>query len=239
MALAAATSGHPGSTGGAGLSGSSAAGGSSTNPLVQPANQTVSASGNGITVQTMESGMLSRTLRFTGSVRASDTGRTVAVELSPSTTASTWKVVARGRVDSQGNFTVRWHANRAGHLAFKAILLTTASAASVSGGAPAAAATAAVSVNVYRLSLATYYGPGFWGHQTACGQRLRRTTLGVASRTLRCGTQVSILFRGRSIVVPVIDRGPYGNGANWDLTEATAQALGMTGTSTIGALTVG
>ena len=58
----------------------------------------------------------------------------------------------------------------------------------------------------------------------------------MANRSLKCGTKVSILYHGHSITVPVIDRGPYANGANWDLTQATATALGMTETSRIGTL---
>jgi hypothetical protein len=38
--------------------------------------------------------------------------------------------------------------------------------------------------------------------------------------------------------VPVIDRGPYANGADWDLTEATDKALGIPGTATIGAVSL-
>jgi rare lipoprotein A len=60
--------------------------------------------------------------------------------------------------------------------------------------------------------------------------------IGVAHRTLPCGTQVQIAYRGRTIVVPVIDRGPFANGADWDLTQAAAEELGMAGTSHIGAM---
>jgi rare lipoprotein A len=87
---------------------------------------------------------------------------------------------------------------------------------------------------VYRKSLATQYGQGFFGQKTACGQVLRRTTLGVANRTLKCGTPVAVYYRGQMIVVPVIDRGPYANNADWDLTQATAAALGISGTAKIG-----
>ncbi len=86
---------------------------------------------------------------------------------------------------------------------------------------------------VYERDRATWYGPGFYGDRTACGQRLRRGTLGVAHRELPCGTRVSLLHKGRTITVPVIDRGPYG-GANWDLTEETAERLRFRGTRTIG-----
>jgi rare lipoprotein A (peptidoglycan hydrolase) len=65
---------------------------------------------------------------------------------------------------------------------------------------------------------------------------LAEDTVGVAHRDLPCGTQVQIVFRGRALVVPVIDRGPFANGADWDLTQAAAQRLGMTETSRIGAM---
>jgi rare lipoprotein A (peptidoglycan hydrolase) len=72
--------------------------------------------------------------------------------------------------------------------------------------------------------VATWYGPGLWGHRTGCGTTLRRRTWGVAHRTLPCGKLVWVRFRGRSIAVPVVDRGPY-SGASWDLTERTARYL--------------
>jgi rare lipoprotein A (peptidoglycan hydrolase) len=72
---------------------------------------------------------------------------------------------------------------------------------------------------------ATWYGPGFWGNQTACGKKLKRLTMGVAHKKLPCGTQVAIRYKGRYVRTTVIDRGPYANGAKWDLTGATAEAL--------------
>ena len=44
---------------------------------------------------------------------------------------------------------------------------------------------------------------------------------------------MAILYQGRTITVPVIDRGPYGS-ADWDLTEETADRLRFEGTDTIG-----
>ena len=60
----------------------------------------------------------------------------------------------------------------------------------------------------------------------------------MANRTLPCGTQVALYYHGRTLVVAVIDRGPYANGADWDLTAATAHKLGVTGTTTIGAVSL-
>ncbi len=56
----------------------------------------------------------------------------------------------------------------------------------------------------------TWYGPGFYGNRTACGQRYTRYVVGVAHRTLPCGTMVQFRWHGRTAVAPVIDRGPYG-----------------------------
>ena len=73
---------------------------------------------------------------------------------------------------------------------------------------------------------ATWYGPGFYGNDTACGKRLRRSTIGVAHKKLPCGTRVTFNKGGRWLRAKVIDRGPYSKGVRWDLTEAAAQELG-------------
>ncbi len=85
--------------------------------------------------------------------------------------------------------------------------------------------TAAALVDGMGAERMSWYGPGFFGNTTACGQRLTKRTFGVAHRTLPCGTKLVLRFRGRFVRTTVIDRGPYANGANWDLTRATARAL--------------
>src|SRR5690606_24676604 len=72
---------------------------------------------------------------------------------------------------------------------------------------------------------ASWYGPGLYGNRTACGQRLRRRTVGVAHKKLPCGTTVKFSHRGRVLVTRVIDRGPYIRGRAWDLTQAASKAL--------------
>jgi rare lipoprotein A len=74
---------------------------------------------------------------------------------------------------------------------------------------------------------ATWYGPGFWGKQTACGTTLTPTTVGVAHRRLPCGTQVTFTYAARSITATVIDRGPFKKGYTWDLTKKTAKRVGF------------
>jgi hypothetical protein len=77
-------------------------------------------------------------------------------------------------------------------------------------------------MNVYRQALASWYGPGFYGRQTGCGGRLGYSQMGVAHKTLPCGTKVTLRHRGRRVRVPVIDRGPYAGAREYDLTAATA-----------------
>jgi hypothetical protein len=74
---------------------------------------------------------------------------------------------------------------------------------------------------------ATWYGPGLYGNRTACGKVLRRSTVGVASRSLPCGTKITFGYHGHYTVAKVIDRGPFAKGVSFDLTSATAQALGF------------
>jgi rare lipoprotein A (peptidoglycan hydrolase) len=132
---------------------------------------------------------------------------------------------------SDGTFIATWHTKGAGQLTIRAVLAG-------SQASTAASSPPALSVTVYKRSIATLYGPGFWGHKTACGVTLRRRTLGVANRTLPCGTEVQVYYKGSVMTVPVIDRGPYAHHANWDLTMATGRALGMTGTEVVGAASV-
>ena len=133
-----------------------------------------------------------------------------------------WRNVARTRVRSTGRFKVSWKADRMGRISLRAVLRGRRGAAASSAAAPTARTT------VYRAARATYYGPGFFGQQTACGQVLTPDMHGVAHKKLPCGTLVAVTYAGREIVVPVIDRGPFHDGYSWDLTQATADALDFT-----------
>jgi rare lipoprotein A len=79
-------------------------------------------------------------------------------------------------------------------------------------------------LNVYRLAEASWYGGG---GSLACGGWLTSSTLGVANKTLPCGTLVTLRYGRRTVRVRVIDRGPYVAGREFDLTEATKRALGF------------
>jgi hypothetical protein len=80
---------------------------------------------------------------------------------------------------------------------------------------------------VYRQAHASYYGPGFYGGHLACGGTLQPGTLGVAHKYLPCGSRVRLRYQGNTVTVPVVDRGPYVGGRDYDLTEATKAKLGF------------
>ena len=84
-----------------------------------------------------------------------------------------------------------------------------------------------------RIGEASWYGPGLWGHKTACGETLQPNTIGVAHRRLPCGTIVKFQYHGHSLVTQVIDRGPYVKGRTWDLTAAASEALELEGVGNV------
>jgi rare lipoprotein A len=126
---------------------------------------------------------------------------------------------------------LRWAAS----LAALAILAFSAGSAQAStGGASTAYGGSSpegeeIAFSPFRVAGASWYGPGLWGNKTACGQVLRPTTLGVANKTLPCGTTVKFVYHGHALITQVIDRGPYVKGRAWDLTAAASEALGLEG----------
>jgi hypothetical protein len=185
--------------------------------------------GAAISMRVASGAWVGRATRVTGS--APDlAGRTVAIERRRSR-GDGWAGVASAKVGHDGNFATRWKPSAAGRQELRAVSATASSA----GSGAARPASAATRVTVYRKVTATWYGPGFYGNRTACGQRLTTRTQGVAHKSLPCGTKVAIRVKGRTAVVPVIDRGPYARGVTYDLTSATASRLGVKYTSRIGA----
>jgi len=88
-------------------------------------------------------------------------------------------------------------------------------------------------VTGFRPAAASYYGPGFYGNRTACGQTLTPGMLGVAHKTMPCGTKLKLMYGGRVVRVRVIDRGPYAGHREFDLTEATKRRIGFGSTGTV------
>src|SRR5947209_2296470 len=178
-ALAAAASG------GAGVSSASSGGPPAPSPSTQRGNVTVSASGDGMTISTTAAAILRHGLAVSGTLPSADAGRTLELEVSGLKTHWTWQPVATAQAQSNGTFVVVWQTNHIGRFSIRVVTGS-------SGAASASASAPTLSVIVYRPSLATLYGPGFYGRRTACGVVLRRSTIGLANRTLPCGTPVAI-----------------------------------------------
>lgn len=172
--------------------------------------------------------LVGNVMRFRGEAPA---GSRVAVQQLED---GAWTTVATTQADAEGRYVARW---RAAHIGF----FTMRAVPSTGGSVRASAAEETVEVTVYRRAQATWFGRGLYGRSTACGQKLTPTLMGVAHRTLPCGTKVAFYFRGRTITVPVVDRGPFGAGLSWDLTYAAAEALDFTetGRGTVGAVSLG
>jgi rare lipoprotein A len=84
-----------------------------------------------------------------------------------------------------------------------------------------------------QFGLASWYGPGFHGQETASGEIFDQREMVAAHRTLPLGSVIRVtnLENGRGVVVRVIDRGPYGRnfrkGTIVDLSRAAAGRLGF------------
>jgi rare lipoprotein A len=129
---------------------------------------------------------------------------------------------------------LRWAVLLAALLALMAGAATGAKAATggASGTGGASTATGSdsdLAFSAFRYAGASWYGPGLWGNKTACGATLRPSTLGVAHKTLPCGTTIKFVYHGHALVTQVIDRGPYVKGRAFDLTQAASEALSFEG----------
>jgi len=79
------------------------------------------------------------------------------------------------------------------------------------------------------LGIASWYGPGFNGKQTASGERFDKDHLTAAHRTLPFGSVVRVknLHNGRSVDVRINDRGPFVKGRIIDLSQAAARQIDL------------
>jgi peptidoglycan lytic transglycosylase len=217
----------PGSTDAGGSAGTDTDGAGPAGAGTTPGAATVAtASANGITLRARVTALLRRRATVSGLAPA----RAGQVRIEQLGADGAWAPVATAAVAADGRFTAAWRPRALGAQQLRAV---------VDGGATGASSEAPpqVAITVYRPGRASWYGPGSYGNTTACGVKLTRTTVGVAHKTLPCGTQVQFSYAGRTLVVPVIDRGPFVAGRSWDLTKHTHELLGGDdGLITVGAL---
>ncbi|HYV14485.1 MAG TPA: septal ring lytic transglycosylase RlpA family protein [Conexibacter sp.] len=203
--------------------------------IVRVGNPLLSAAGDGISFAAHATALVRGRVRIAGS--APTTSGAVRVEqLDP---LQGWVVaVAAAPVAADGSFHAIWRPKRPGSTQLRVVAGAASGSSAGAAGDTPAGTSPQLSLTVYRPGVASWYGPGAYGRTTSCGVVLRPTTIGVAHRTLPCGTQVAMYYRGRTLAVPVIDRGPFVPGRSWDLTLATFHALGggSEGLLTLGAL---
>ena len=148
-----------------------------------------------------------------GRVAGTAAGQAVALERRGR--GGRWQQVDRARTAAGGAFRLGFHPHAAG----SAMVRVRSGAARARVGR----------LNVFRHATVSWYGPGLYGGHLGCGGTLTPGTLGVASKALPCGTKVTLRHRGRTVRVPVVDRGPYSAGREFDLTAATKDRLGFSG----------
>lgn len=173
-----------------------------------------------------------RSARFTGTVPEADAGRSVLIQRR---TGDGWETIATTNSERDGTFTASWQAERPGAYTVRAVL----GSARVAEGE--SASPSVDRLIVYRTAKATWYGSAMYGRTTACGQTLSSTLVGTAHKTLPCGTRVAFYYKGRRVVAPVVDRGPYAGDRAFDLTYAAARRIGMIsdGVGVVGYLSLG
>jgi len=85
----------------------------------------------------------------------------------------------------------------------------------------------------WRQATVGTYGPGFFGRTTPCDVLLTRRTRGIAHPVLPCGARIVVGFGEKEVDTRVVDRGPYGTGQDFALTEALAEDLGVKGVQAV------
>jgi hypothetical protein len=180
---------------------------STATPIVTPVGTAMSVRSEKLNV------LDGREASVSGTLRPGLAGRVVMLQ---ELDGHRWRTVARARTRSAGRFRLRYRPHRTGservRLRFAGDLLDRDAERRLGW------------LTVYRLAEASWYGGG---GSLACGGSLTTTTMGVANKTLPCGTLVTLRYGDRSVRVPVVDRGPYVSGREFDLTQATKQALGF------------
>lgn len=164
-------------------------------------------------------------VRFTGIVGGWTGGdATVRVTLQVRRAgARGWQKAAALRIRSGRKFRIVWHGRTPGRFETRIVARQNGRRA----------VDRLLPVYVYRRSFASWYGPGFYGRRTACGGTLTGSVMGVAHKSLPCGTKVTFHLHGRTVTARVIDRGPYVHGREWDLTPALKRRLGFGSTGSV------
>jgi peptidoglycan lytic transglycosylase len=194
----------------AGIAGASAA----TNSVPATGPEAIAAGGQptAISLKARKNVMSHRTVKLRGHVTPASS-RTVLIRVGGRK--------LRTHTNASGGFKTTWQAPSSGVYTARARV----------AGAPVR--SKGQRINAFRPAAASYYGPGLYGGGLACGGTLTPSKLGVAHKTLPCGSKVTLRYHGHTVTVPVIDRGPFAGNREYDLTEATKAKLGFPPVGTV------
>jgi len=163
-----------------------------------------------------------RTAVVAGRLRPARAGRTVTLERRA---GRGWKTIDKARTTASGRYALRYRTQGADLLTVRV---------KFAGDRTARPARRSVGrLNAFRPALASWYGPGLFGNALGCGGRLSPGTIGVAHKSLPCGTKLTLRKGSRIVRARVIDRGPYVGAREFDLTQATKYKLGFGSTGII------
>lgn len=156
-------------------------------------------------------------MQVIGRLAPARAGRTVRLQ---GHSAAGWTTLTRSRTGRRGRFALRYAPSTTGIGRHLRVMFSGDRANARSVG-PAGA------MSVFETTVASWYDDG---GSTACGFH---AGLGVANRSLPCGTKVQFRYAGRTVTATVDDRGPYVGGRTWDLNQNTAAALHFAGVGTV------
>lgn len=185
-------------------------------PLAGTAPQTVAVNAKLVVPKAPINVLGGRTVDVRGRLVPGLAGRTVRLD---GRGTGGWHTLATARTTASGRYDLRYVAGGLGAQRLRVRFLGDAT------NGPVAARSALLTV--YRESGASWYSDG---GGTACGFH---ATMGVANKTLPCGTHVTFAYGGHQVTAVVDDRGPFVDGRDWDLNQNTAAALGFGGVDTV------
>jgi peptidoglycan lytic transglycosylase len=157
-----------------------------------------------------------RRATFEGRVRPGVAGRHVALQRR---SGKRWNTIDHATTTAGGAFAFRFRPQRPGSARLRVLVDS--------------ARREIGRLNVYRRAVVSWYGPGLYGNKLSCGGTLTPGTLGVANKTLPCGSRVTLRHGHRVVRVRVVDRGPYVAGREFDLTAATRERLRFGGAGSV------
>ncbi len=160
-----------------------------------------------------------RPVRVAGRVRPAVAGRLVVLQR---VRGHRWVTIDRAHTTARGRYVLRYRTRAS---------LSAPLRVRVARAPGATRRTRRIGrIEAFRPALASWYGEG---QALACGGHMTPNMMGVAHKSLPCGTRITVRYRGRQVRVRVVDRGPYSGAREFDLGPGVRSALHFDGVGTV------